>query len=799
MSDWKFVYETWEPEKQPLREALCTLGNGYFASRGAFEWTTARPPHYPGTYLAGGYNRLKSEVAGRVIENEDFVNWPNWLYLTFRPEGGDWFDLDAVEVLHFRQELHLRTGSLEWRCRFRDPGGRETELVSRRLVHMARPHLAAISWLLLPLNWSGKIEVRSGIDGRVTNSLVARYRQLNGHHLEVVERGLSGEEGVYLVTETNQSRIRMGQAVRTRVFVGDEPLAVRRRRLDEGDLVGQVLTFDCEQDRPVRVEKVAALYTCKDRAIAEPGLEAREAVAEAGDFEDLFLSHALSWSHHWHRCEFDIRDGEETLKILRLYIFHVLQTTSINTIDLDVGVPARGLHGEAYRGHIFWDEVFVFPFLTLRIPDLTRSLLMYRYRRLPQARRAARQAGYRGAMYPWQSGSNGREESQVIHLNPKSGRWVPDNTFRQRHVNGAVAYNVWTYYQATHDMEFLSYYGAEMLVEIARFWASLATFNPERGRYEIRGVVGPDEFHTDYPGNQGQGLNNNAYTNILAAWVCHRAAHVLDLLSHDRRTKLMEDLRVSDEEVAAWEDLSRKMFIPFHDGDIISQFEGYEDLEEFDWEGYRKKYGDIQRLDRILESEGDDPNRYKVAKQADVLMLFYLFSADELREIFQRLGYPFDPASIPRNIEYYLKRTSHGSTLSRVVHSWVLARSDRRASWDLFKGALESDVSDIQGGTTQEGIHLGAMAGTIDLIQRCYIGLEVRENVLWLNPRLPQEVRMIRMRFRYRSHWLTVEVTHDRLVVTFEKGWGAPAKVGIRDRIYRFAQGETRTFDLNPT
>jgi len=819
MNSWELVYNEWDPRQQPLREALCTLGNGYFATRGAFEWSRANPPHYPGTYLAGGYNRARSEVAGRVIENEDFVNWPNWLVLTFRPEGGDWFDLDSVQILEFRQALNLRVGTFEWRIRFRDASGRQTLLTSRRLVHMSQPHLAAIEWNLTPQNWSGVVEVRSAIDGDVSNALVARYRDLKCRHVDTLETGRVGDDGVYLIAETDQSHIRMAQAARTRAFVGNDPALLDRDSETKPSLAADVLTLRCERDEAMRVEKIVSLYSSRDSAINEPAVEARTAVVNAGTFEELLASHSVSWDHHWHRCHFEVFNtptvelparfnelvdvfeelrlpGPRTLMVVRLYIFHILQTLSINTIDLDVGVPARGLHGEAYRGHIFWDELFVFPFLNLRIPDLTRSLLMYRYRRLPQARLAAKEAGYRGAMFPWQSGSNGREECQVVHLNPESGRWIPDNTHTQRHVNAAIAYNVWTYFQSTNDTEFLSFYGTEMIVEIARFWASIAAYNPERNRYEIHGVVGPDEFHTCYPDSEEPGLNNNAYTNVMAAWVCRCALQALELISEDRRSKLKEDLALDDEEIELWDRISRNMFVPFHDGGIISQFEGYETLAEFDWEGYRKKYGDIQRLDRILEQEGDTPDRYKVGKQADVLMLFYLFSSDELKEILDRLGYDFDPESIRKNIDYYVARTSHGSTLSRVVHSWVLARSDRRHSWRFFHDALESDVEDIQGGTTQEGIHLGAMAGTIDLLQRCYTGVELRGDVLWLNPRFPEELARVRMRMRYRSHWVNLDMALGSVTVSFEKGWGPPVKIGVKGKVYTLREGQTRTFDL---
>jgi alpha,alpha-trehalase len=237
------------------------------------------------------------------------------------------------------------------------------------------------------------------------------------------------------------------------------------------------------------------------------------------------------------------------------------------------------------------------------------------------------------------------------------------------------------------------------------------------------------------------------------------------------------------------------MVVPHHDG-IISQFDGYERLEEFDWEGYRRRYGDISRLDRVLEAEDDTPNRYKVSKQADVLMLFYLLSADELRGLLERLGYELPPEAIPRTVDYYLARTSHGSTLSRVVHSWVVARSDRERSWELFSEALESDVADIQGGTTPEGIHLGAMAGTVDLVQRGYSGLEVREDVLWFNPAIPEEIRALEFEIHYRGHRLQVRITPEVLRLSTIPSAVSPISVGFRDELVELPPGSIQEWSL---
>ena len=400
-------------------------------------------------------------------------------------------------------------------------------------------------------------------------------------------------------------------------------------------------------------------------------------------------------------------------------------------------------------------------------------------------------------MFPWQSGSDGQEETEALNLNPRSQRWVADNSYLQRHVGSAIAYNVWQYFQVTHDVEFLQSYGADLILDIACFWSSITRFDDERGRYEIRGVMGPDEFHDGYPDSASPGLINNAYTNIMAVWVLWRALEILDLLSDVHRAEIKTRLGISAEEIAWWSDISHKMYVPFHDDGIISQFEGYEKLREFDWEDYRTRYGNIQRLDLILEMENDSANHYKVSKQADVLMLFYLFSAEELGELFERLGYHFEYGTIPRNVAYYTSRSSQGSTLSRVVYAWVLARSDRQRSMDFFAEALQSDVNDVQQGSTAEGVHLGAMAGTVDLVQRVWTGIEVRGDVLRLDPELPREIERLDMRIRYRGHSLDLRLTRESLKVSGRDGSAPPISLCVNGKVCEYVGGTTRVFPLN--
>ncbi|MFI7416272.1 pyridoxamine 5'-phosphate oxidase family protein [Nonomuraea sp. NPDC049684] len=726
MNPWTLTYEGFAPASAGLREALCTLGNGRFATRGATPEGRIRTP---GTYHAGCYDRLASQVGGRTVVNEDLVNLPDWLPLDFATPGQDWFGPELADLLGYTQELDLRHGVLRRELRWRDALGRITRVRQRRLVSMADPALAALETTFTAENWSGPLRVRAGLDGRVTNSGVERYRDLRGDHL--TEHATGHRDGLtWLTATTRSSRVTVALAARADAPSPGSPAM-------EPDHVASEHVLTLAAGTPVTFTKVVALLTSRDPAVHDPLSAALRRAATAPGFAELLEAHAAAWERLWERAELNV-DGPELSQIVHLHIFHLLQTLSPHTADLDAGVPARGLHGEAYRGHVFWDELFVLPWLNLRFPEISRGLLRYRWRRLPEARAAARSAGYDGAMFPWQSGSDGREETQTYHLNPDSGRWLPDVSHLQRHVGLAIAYNVWQYRLATGSMPS---WCADLLIGIARFFASLAVLDPVSGRYEIRGVMGPDEYHTAYPGAAEPGLANNAYTNVMTVWLLR---HALRLGAAGER------------EAARWEDITRRMRVDFHDG-VISQFTGYAGLAELDWE----RYAGVRRLDRALEADGDDVNRYKASKQADTLMLFYLLGADELLAILDRLGYPADPGLIPRTTAYYLDRTSHGSTLSAVVHAWVLSRCDRARSWQFFAEALVGDVHDVQGGTTAEGVHLGAMAGTVDMLQRCYLGLEPRPEGLLLDPLLPGRLGTLSLPVLFRGRRITIEAGHD--------------------------------------
>ena len=793
---WTLVYEGIDPDQEALREALCTLGNGYFATRGAAEESSADTVPYPGTYIAGGYDRLVSRVGDRDVVNEDLVNFPNWLPVSFRVDETPWFGLRDDEIGDYRQTLDLRRGMLTRSFTVRGMSQGGIHIKTERFVSMRDSHVAAIRWTIEADHPVDRLQIRSLLDGNIENWGVARYRDLRGDHTQVIDIGAPQDDVIRIHSRTKQAPLDVSICARHRLFLDGE-LCRDPGAAYEGKNAMEWLSprFSLEPGRTLCIEKVVSLHTSRDPALGDLVQDGLEELAQAPGFDALLARHCRSWSQLWDQFDLQI-DVDLSLElephpiqlILRLHTFHLLQTSSPNSRSLDISVPARGWTGESYRGHIFWDEAYILPFYIARAPEIARSLLLYRYRRLDEARKAAKESGLSGAMYPWQSGSSGREETQVIHLNPKSGRWDPDHSHLQRHVNAAIALDVWRYVQTTGDLVFLEEYGAEMLIEIARLWASLCTWSASREAFEIHGVMGPDEFHEAYPEAAEGGVRNNAYTNVLAVWCMKRARDALARLPLPAAERLKQRLHVSDDELAHWEKIGAAIYLPVMSNGLLEQFEGYESLDELDWERYRNAHEHIGRMDRILKAEGDSPDGYKLSKQADLCMLFYFLEKDELSDLLAASGYDLSPERIKETILYYRDRTSHGSTLSHLVFGAILDPYEPTSAWEHYIVALRSDVDDIQGGTTPEGIHTAVMAGTVRHVIERMAGVSVRDGEVYVDPALPNGIRYLS--FRYRAFGASVCLRIDSNTVELDRLEGGT--VAIPMTIFG------RRFDVEP-
>ena len=792
-TDWSIGFDHYDPGDEGRREVLLALGNGFLVSRAAAPEATDDKIHYPGTYRSGIYDEVSARIRQEETRTDSLVNLPNGLALTFRVGNGRWFSLDEVEILSYRQELDLQRAVLSRAVHFRDEQGRETKLKEHRLVSMAQPHLTGLELRLTAVNWSGRLEIRSAIDGRVTNNNVPRYAPYDRQHLEVRDTHSFGKNGLALLARTRHSRIDIAVAACTRLYRDDQPLSAERKVQSEETIIEDHLWVEVKKGESITLEKCVAYYTSADPEVTDVRQAARRAVAEAPRWTSLRDDHVRAWEQLWQCCPLEV-DHPDHQCYFRLHMYHTLINLSPHTVEQDVGVPPSGWQGEEYLGQIFWDELFVMPFLLFHFPEIARSLLLYRYRRLPAARKLAQDQGYRGAMYPWRSAHDGEEETPLFQWNPLSDRWMPDHTDLQRHIGAIVAYNVWQYLVTTGDRQFLADYGAEMFLEIARFWASIAQYSSEDDRYDIGGVAGPDEYHTQYPDRKALGIDNNTYTNVMAVWVLQQVPRVLEQLPSERQQALRQTLGLDEAELTHWDEVSRRMRIVFQDDGQLSQFAGYDQLEELDLDQFREQHGG-QRLDRVLEAQHDTVNRYQVTKQADTALLLYLFTPAELNALLERLGYSVDQAVYQNTIEEQLARTAHASTLSRIVYAGALLRMGDDQAHALFEEAQRVDLQPRDEGTA-EGIHLGAMGGTLAMLQHHYLGLRVQAEHLEVDPNLPPFINQVRTSVTFRGAWLSFDVDRTHLMVYAEPRNNTSVRISYRNQLRLLEPGASVRFNI---
>ena len=787
MDSWQLKYYDYNQDKERSREALFTTGNGYFGTRGALEESSANKVNYPGTYISGLYNRLISKVAGWDLENEDFVNIPNWLPIQFRIEGNEWFEFKpepSYEIEKIHRKLDLKTGELKKIMIVKDSKGRRTKIDSSRFASMENPHLAGLQFSITPLNYSDKIEIQSELNGNHINAGVERYMELNQKQLEPVSESIDGEYS-FLETKTTNSNIRIALSAKLRISSDVDDFEYKTRSSHKKGFTTTSYSFNAKQNQEVTVQKLVSIYTSMDEGIKNPLEISKKIIRSISGYSVELNKSKNAWLKLWDKMDIRIDGDRYAQKLIRMHLYHSLVTASPHYKNQDTGIAPRGLHGEAYRGHIFWDELYILPLYNIHFPEIVKSVLLYRYRRLDKAREYAKEYGYEGAMFPWQSGSDGREETQIVHLNPISGEWGDDYSSLQRHVSLAIAYNIWNYYWTSNDLDFMIQYGAEMFFEICRFWASKSRYNDETQRYHIDKVMGPDEFHESIHGSKKEGLEDNAYTNIMVSWALSAAFKIINKLPAKDCDQIFTKISLTKTETDEWKSIKEKLNLEISEEGIVSQFKGYFDLKELDWDYYNNKYEDTHRLDRILKAEGKSPDEYKLSKQADFLMTLYNLPEKEVTTIITGLGYKIPDDYLTKNFDYYIARTSHGSTLSRLVHACLAFKVKQNdLGWKLFMEALESDYVDIQGGTTGEGIHCGVMAGTSYAVLNSFAGLDLSNEYPGLCPNLPEQWERLKFNFTFRDTIYQVNISKNNIEIIGKNDTNKKIKMNLCDQIH---------------
>ncbi len=712
---WTISETEFDPAHQHRQETLFTLGNGYLGTRGSLE--EGYPDDQPATLIHGLFDDVP-------IAYTELANAPDWLPLAILVEG-ERFRLDQGQVISYRRQLDLRRGLLSRDVRWRSPAGRTVDLHFERFVSLADEHVLALQCCLTPLNFDGIIEVHAALNGYPENQGLLHWKWL--------DQGGNGD-AIWLRMRTRRSHHELGLATRLDVRgAGYVPIQAMGCR---GYPVLKA-TVQARAGQPITLEKTATVFTSRDTDA--PVQAARQRLSALPDYAALRSAHQDAWAEVWADADVQIEGDPLAQLAVRYNLFQVLAAAPRH--DDRVSIPAKTLSGFGYRGHVFWDtDIFIVPFLACTQPALARNLLLYRYHTLPGARRKAAAAGYEGAMFAWESADTGDEVTP---------RWVPgpqgEELVRiwcgdiELHITADVAYAVWSYWQATGDDDFLRDYGAEIILDTARFWASRAQWHADRAAYEIHDVIGPDEYH--------EHVNNNVFTNRMAQWHLETALTVLEWLRQtapDRAAALAAQLDLTPARLAHWNAVRERIRV-LHDPEtgLMEQFDGFFDLEDVNLADYEPRTQSMQAVLGIEEA-----NRRQVLKQPDVLMLLYL-----LRD-------RYDQQTLRANWDYYVPRTdhTHGSSLGPAIHAILaceLGLGDE-AYAHFMRGALV-DLHDLRGNTA-DGIHAAAAGGVWQAVVLGFGGLRLTPAGPVVAPRLPPGWTHLQFGLRWRGQRFTFDL-----------------------------------------
>jgi trehalose/maltose hydrolase-like predicted phosphorylase len=760
--DWLMVEEGYDPAREAEIEACFAIGNGMLGvrasraiSRGA-TWVAYQHhlnwASWPRTYIAGLFDtpNVLPPVPGLVPA-------PDWLRLRV------WIDdrlllLRSGELQAHRRTLDLRRGVLLTDWAQREPGGRIVRMQTLRAVSLADRALA------IQL-------MRLSLEGEPAKVRLEASFELTGSALDLVR--IKRDSAIWRTAESGKV---LAVSARAGLQVGKTVTNSHKGALK------WTWSWEQESGNPVAFVRLAAFAKGgADASAAEKRAARTIRRAEAAGWPAVLAAHESAWAARWRCSDVELAGDDKIQTALRFAVYHLI--SAANPDDERVSIGARALTGDAYLGHVFWDtEIYLLPFYIFTWPEAARSLLMYRFHSLPGARAKAERFGYRGALYAWESTDTGEETTpeQVID---SEGRLIPVLCgLEEHHISADVAYAVWQYWQATLDDEFFLAAGAEILLDTARFWASRAQREAD-GRYHIRRVIGPDEYH--------ETIDDNAYTNVMAAWNIERGLDTMRALAdrwRDRARSLRERLALDDAELDHWAQVAEGLVR----GDdsrsgLIEQFAGYFGLEDIDLSAYATR---TVPMDVVLGRARTAASQ--VVKQADVVALLAL------------LPDLFDHETQRRNFAYYEPRCGHGSTLSPALHALVAARlrATGLAAAYLRRTAdidLESTIVSSAG-----GIHIAALGGVWMAVVQGFAGFRPLGEELVFDPALPDGWRSLAFRLQWRGRSIHVRIDQDRELFTATLERGAPLSLRVNGerlalesgssmrRLSRRARGEQR-------
>jgi beta-phosphoglucomutase len=753
---WNIVEERLDESNNLRNETIFSLGNGYIGMRGNLEEGFPGSPKQSvnGTYINAFFESepiVYPEGAYGYAENsQTMINVTNAKAIELTVDG-EIFNVLSGKFLSYQRKLDLNKGHLTRDMEWETPTGKRVRIRIRRLVSLNRKHAAAIDYEVTPLNFSGTIELRSVIDGAVRNQVSTGDPRLGsalmGQVLQTMERTQEGTLGM-LRQQTKNTKF-------TIVCAAEHELSTDARAQFSGkaeeDRVEAHFTIDAAEGQTVRLTKYIAYHTSKESPESEAAkrlaAEAKQTVDQAkrDGFSELLKEQEQFLSDYWLHSDVEITGDDLLQQSVRYNAFQLLQSVGR---DGRSNIGAKGLTGEGYEGHYFWDtETYIFPFFLYTNPGISKSLLEYRYSILDKARERARIMSQKGALFPWRT-INGEETSA----------YYPAGT-AQYHINADIIHALKQYISATEDIPFLLDKGAEMLFETARLWADLGNHIPGRG-FCIHAVTGPDEYTAV--------VNNNAYTNLMAKDHLEFAAATARRLKEehpDEYRKLADQIRLVESEVAEWERAAAEMFIPYDaDLGIVSQDDSFLEKPVWDFENTPK-----DKYPLLLHYHPLVIYRHQVLKQADVVLALLLQS------------WRFQLAEKKRNYDYYERITTHDSSLSPCTYSIIAAEVGYKdKAYEYFKRTARMDLDDVNG-NVKDGVHTASMAGTWLSIVYGFGGMREHEGVLMFNPIIPEVWEAYRFKVTFRGRRIDVHVSHKEVRYSLLEGAAMTVRHGARE------------------
>lgn len=721
---WLIKQAGFDPTQQNASETVLTVGNGSLSTRGSLEERYSSD--IPATLLGGIYDEIP-------IFHTELANAPDWtcFHLIIK---GEPFSLSEGKVLLHERTLDLRDGTLRRHVQWRSPQGQTVEIQTMRFASMADPHLCVQSYAVTALDFDGEVKLQTWLDGKAENPGIPPFPEVGLLHWEGLSQGSPDNQTIYLGTRTRSSKIGLGVA--TGLVL--EGIREGEFQAQEGACPSLDLTCHLHRGQTVVAVKLTTVFTSlEEKNPVEASLLKLRETREKG-YSDIVKEHWEAWARLWEDCDVRIEGDEQAQRAVRFNLYHLLIAAPRTE---RTSIPAKTLSGFGYRGHVFWDtDTFILPFFALTQPEVARRALMYRYHTLDGAREKAREAGYEGAMFAWESATDGRDVTP---------RWVPDKDGSpipilcgtlEHHISADVAHAVWQYWNVTGDDEFMRDFGAEIILSTAQFWASRVEYDNERERYVIRHVIGPDEYHDD--------VDNNAFTNAMARWNLKTGGKVWTWLterSPKRAQALQSKIALTEKGIEKWDDIADH--IEFHcdqETGLIEQFDGYFSLQKVDMNALEPRtcsIYDILGPERLKKSQA--------IKQPDVLMLLSLLPTE------------FDERTLQANWEYYESRTDdkHGSSLSPSIQAMLGCKVGRvENAYEHFLRAALVDLEDSRGNTV-DGIHAASAGGAWQALVFGFGGLRITPEGPRAWPRLPEHWKGLQFSIRYRGQQFSFDLT----------------------------------------